>query len=209
MYEEMKRLYVEEGYTLRRVAEALGTNHHFVRRRLVEMGVEITRVGKKPKPFTEEHRRKLSAAKKGIPPPFVGMPHTKDMRYKNMLAHIQWDVTLDFLRQFQDIEKLKALNRLLTRDRVSEHFDTEKYKKFIEKFYYDESFDKQLKIFRETGNKYDRPSIDHIVPLSRGGSWDLTNLRIISWFENRAKSDLSADEFAVMVARYFSGTTSL
>ncbi len=203
MYEEWKRLYVDECYTLRMIAKKFNTNHHFVRRRLVEMGVGITNKGRAREPFTYEHRKRISEKAKGRPSYWKGKKHTKRMLYLNMLAHMQWTVDLDFLMQFDDIERLKVLNRLLTRARISEHFDTAKYMRFIEKFYHDEKFIRQLELFTESNNKYDRPSLDHIIPLSRGGTWDLDNLQIISWFDNRAKCDMTQDEYEAMKKRYW------
>lgn len=203
MYEKWKSLYEEKGYTLRMIAEKFDTNHHFVRRRLVEMGVEITQSGRKRKPFSEEHKKKISMATKGRPAYWKGKKMAKILVYKNMQNHLQWDVTLDFLLQFEDIEKLKCLNRMLGRDRVSIHFNLEKYQQFIEKFYYDESFNRQFALFQNSNNKYDRPSLDHIVPLSRGGNWELENLQIISWFDNRAKADMTQEEYDEMRKKYW------
>lgn len=203
MYEEWKRLYVEERYSLNRIAKQFGTNGHFVRRRLIEMGVEINNQTRARLPFTAEHRRKISATSKGRVGFWKGKKMSKASLYKNMQTHLQWKVELDFLTQFEDVERLKALNKLLTRNRVSAHFDTDKYKRFVEKFYYDEKFIRQLELYQESGNKYDLPSLDHIVPLARGGTWDLDNLQIISWFDNRAKCDMTQDEYEAMKAKYW------
>ena len=204
MDEEMKRLYIDEGYTLRKVAKHFGVSHHLVRRKLVKMGVSIRQKGGNMRigPMSEEHKRKISEAAKGRPCYWKGKKIPKSVLYKNMVGHIRWDVTVSFLEQFDDIDKLKCLNKMLSRDRVSEHFDTEKYMMFIKRFYYDKKFCAQFNRFQETGNKYDRPSLDHIVPLSRGGTWDLDNLQIISWFENRAKCDMTWDEYREIVKYY-------
>ncbi len=204
MNEEIKRLYTEEKYTLRKIGKILGKDHHFIKRRLQEMGIEITQKDRKRDPCTEEHKRKISEKSKGRSGYWKGKKMPIEVNYKNMLAHIQWDVGLDFLMQFSDIEKLKCLNRMLSRDRVSKHFDSEKYKMFIEKFYYDENFNSQFEIFALSGNKWDMPSLDYIIPLSNGGTWDLENLQIISWFENRAKCDMDNEEFSRMVQKYLS-----
>lgn len=203
MYEEWKRLYVEERYSLHRIAKQFGTNDHFVRRRLVEMGVKIDKTNRVRPPFSDEQRKKIGATSKGRKGHWTGKKMPKSSLYKNMQAHIQWKVELEFLTQFDDVERLKTLNGLLTRDRVSAHFDTEKYKRFVEKFYYDEKFIRQVAIYQESSNKYDRPSIDHIVPLSRGGTWDLDNLQIISWFDNRAKCDMTQAEYEAMKKKYW------
>lgn len=204
MYEEMKNLYENESCSLREIARRFGVSHHFVKRHLVELGVEVRprKSGYKIGPFSEEHRKKLSESSKGKKSYWSGKNMPVETNFKNMYHHIQWDVNLDFLMKFDDIEKLKCLNRMLSRDRVSTHFDTEKYIKFVEKFYFDNGFNKQFEIFSRTKNKYDRPSLDHIIPLSRGGSWDLDNLRIVSWFENRAKNDMTLEEFHAMVKKY-------
>ena len=47
------------------------------------------------------------------------------------------------------------------------------------------------------------PSLDHIIPISRGGSWELDNLQIISWFENRAKCDMTQQELYNMINKYW------
>lgn len=65
MNEEIKRLYTEEKYTLRRIGKIIGKDHHFVKRRLQEMGIEITQKDRKHEPFTEEHKRKISEKAKG------------------------------------------------------------------------------------------------------------------------------------------------
>jgi len=39
-------------------------------------------------------------------------------------------------------------------------------------------------------------SLDHINPKSKNGSLaDISNLQFVSWLENRAKVDMSADEW--------------
>ena len=203
MNEEIKSLYTQEKYTLRKIAKIIGKDHHFVKRRLQEMGVEITRNDRKREPFTEEHRAKISEKSKGRTCHWKGKKMPIDTNYKNMLNHLRWNIDLAFLMRFDNIEKLKCLNQMLSRKRVSENFDTEKYKLFIEKFYYDINFNKQFECYLSSKNKWDMPSLDHIIPLSKGGTWDLDNLQIISWFENRAKCDMNNEEFEEMVQKYF------
>lgn len=206
MYKEWERLYVEEQYSLKKVAEKVGVSASTVKRHLLKMGVKIRariKKGDKRPPFSQEHVRRMTESAKGRPSFWKGKKLPKHTLYLNMLAHMQWKVELEFLTQFDDVERLKALNKLLTRDRVSTHFDTDKYRQFVEKFYYDEKFIQQVTMYQKSGNKYDRPSLDHIVPLSRGGTWDLDNLQIISWFDNRAKCDMTQDEYEAMKEKYW------
>ena len=39
------------------------------------------------------------------------------------------------------------------------------------------------------------PSLDHIQPKSRNGGWELDNLQILTWFENRAKAEMTSAEW--------------
>lgn len=201
--ESIKKLYIEERYSLRKIAKILNTDHHTIKRKLQNMGVPLNNKNRKREPFSKEHRYKISESKKGCQSWCKGkkMPYIAIL--KNMITHIKWNVDLDFYLQFNNIEKLKALNKLLTRERVSKHFDTNKYKEFILKFYYDEQFNKQFEIYSASKNRWDKPSLDHITPLSKGGTWGLENLQIISWFENRAKCDMDNEEFQNMIRKYF------
>ena len=206
MYEEWKRLYVEEQCSLSKIAIQFGVSESTVRRKLLKMGVKtrprITK-GSTRSPFSLEHKKKIADSAKGRPSYWKGKKLPKHTLYLNMLAHIQWEIDLEFLTQFEDVERLKALNKPLSRDRISAHFDTEKYKQFILRFYFDEKVIKQIALYQESGNKYDRLSLDHIIPLSRGGTWDLENLQVISWFDNRAKCDMTQDEYEAMKKKYW------
>jgi 5-methylcytosine-specific restriction endonuclease McrA len=198
-------LYTKEKNTLRMIAEKLKTNHNLIKRILIKNNIKITQKDRVRKSFTNEHKAKISLSSKGRNGYWKDKKMPKKSIYLNMLNHLQWEINLEWLLQFDDIERLKYLNKMLSRDRVSKNFDTEKYKSFIEKFYYDNQFIKQFHIYNETKNKYDKPSLDHIIPLSKNGIWELTNLQIISWFENRAKCDMTQQEFDTMINKYFKG----
>lgn len=107
-----------------------------------------------------------------------------------MKAHLKYDVSLEWLNGFSDIEKLKYLNRSLSRKRDCEGFTTEIYKQFIEKFYADEKFNLLYSKWLIKKDKWIKPSLDHIEPKCKGGTLLLDNLQFVSWFENRAKMDI-------------------
>jgi hypothetical protein len=202
--DEVVRLYEIEKYTLRMVSKALDIDHHRVARILEKYNITVTTVGRKRAPFTEEHRRKISESSKGRESYWKNKKMPKSSLYKNMKAHLKWDIDLDFLLQFEDVEKLKTLNKILTRDRVSKHFDVKKYKLFIKKFYFDEQFNRIYKDYiYENKQKYSKPSLDHIIPLAKGGSWNLDNLQILNWAENRAKCDFLPEEWEYIKNKYF------
>lgn len=47
--------------------------------------------------------------------------------------------------------------------------------------------------------KFKKMTVDHIVPLSKGGTNDRSNLQLAHLSCNRAKADMSADEFFGLV----------
>ena len=113
-----------------------------------------------------------------------------------MVGHLKYDVTLEWLQCFSDIEKLKYLNKSITRKRDWLGFTTETYKLFIDRFYNDLEFNRLYDLWLSTNNKWIKPSLDHIYPKSKGSELtDIDNLRFVSWFENRAKADIPQDEW--------------
>ena len=181
--------------SLREVGRKFNIDHHRVKRVLKRNKVEIVKENKK-RELTEEHKNKISQSTKGRKAWNKGKTMGKEVLYKNMKAHLKYDVSLEWLKKYNDIEKLKFLNKTLTRKRVSKHFNTEKYKKFIQKFYYDKQFNNIYKLWLEEGkSKYFKPSLDHIVPKSRGGGYKIENLQFLTWFENRTKNNMTMKEW--------------
>lgn len=187
-------LYVPGVTSLRQVADALGTDHHQVRRALVEAGIQIKKAPHPP--VSDETRRKLSDAKKGFQPPWLGKPPTRVQRYKNIRAKIRFDVTLDWVMQFEDIDRLIFLNQAITPRKERWRVSSEWYVSYVEKFWADEQFNTLYDRWLESGKEfYKRPTIDHIEPSCRGINNDLSNLQFLTWFENRAKNDMTQDEW--------------
>jgi len=180
--------------TLREVGRIVGTDHHRVKRVLQSEGIEIAKG--KIGPFTDEHRLAISKACKGRPTWSKGKKMPKGSLYKNMASHLRFDVTVEWLSNFCDIEKLKFLNRVLTNRGGGFDFDTNEYELFIEKFYNDDHFNDLYSgwIVAEK-NQWLRPTIDHITPKAKGGGNNLENLQFLTWFENRAKCDMTQDEW--------------
>ena len=112
-----------------------------------------------------------------------------------MKSHLRFNVELDWLYKFEDVEKLKFLNKSLTKD--GKYFNTEDYKNFIEKFYNDYKFNKIYNIWlNNKDDKYLKPSLDHINPKANDCNLnDLNNLQFLTWFENRCKNDMNQNEW--------------
>ena len=151
--------------------------------------------------FTKEHRQKISDSRKALYASGAittwskGKKMSQDHILKNMKAHLKYDVSLEWLGSFEDIEKLKFLNGSIKRKRDYEGFTTEIYKQFIEKFYEDKKFNKLYAKWIETKDKWIKPSLDHIQAKANGGTLLLDNLQFVSWLENRAKVDIKQDEW--------------
>ncbi len=174
--EEIIRKYTVEFKALTNIAKDFNVNKNQIKNILKKYNIEIRNSKKMP----------------------------KSSLYKNMMSHLQWNVDLNFLIQFEDIDKLKFLNHVLTKDRTSVHFDTKLYKQFILKFYHDENFNKIYEDWiKENKNQYALPSLDHIIPLSKGGNWDLDNLQFLPWCVNRAKYSFSPEEWNYIKHKYF------
>ena len=106
----------------------------------------------------------------------------------------------------QDFEKFQLLHRLIigtsgikTKDWKSK----EEYKEFYEYFYNDKQFNAVYNFWQNHKNEnitfYDwaKPSLDHIIPTSKGGNNSKENIQFLTVFENLAKRDLTMDEWEI------------
>ena len=192
--------YVAGVTSLREVAEICNTDHHQVKRILNKNGITLVRA--KRKPFTEEHKRKISKSCTGRKSWISGKKATKEMLYKNMAAHLRFDVDFCWLSQFEDIEKLKTLNDCITDRSGRFNVDTDWYKSYILRFYSCSRFNLiYLEWINSNKDKLKKPSLDHINPRSKGGTNDIGNLQFLTWFENRCKSNMSQIEWDLLKSK--------
>lgn len=113
------------------------------------------------------------------------------------------DLSDDFLQSFDNFDKYLCIHKMFVRTTMIEmlHIPLEEYQNIITKFYYDPQFNAVYNFWQnhsqETNTFYDwaKPSIDHIIPKSKGGTDDLNNIQILTVFENLAKKDLTMQEW--------------
>lgn len=200
MIDDICAAYIPGETSLRSIANKFGTNHHYVRRALQSKNIPIVRA-KRP-PFSDEHRARISASSKGRKSPWAGKKVTREMLCKNMAQKIRFDVSWEWVNQFEDLEKLKFLNRCITPRDKRFQVTTEWYIEYINRFYYCDNFNRIYdKWLNNDKGSYFRPTIDHIVPVSKGGDNSLENLQFLTWFENRCKNDMSQNEWDIMKSK--------
>lgn len=165
----------KDGKSMRQIALEIGTNHKFISRLL------------KGKNFQTRKPKNLRGKKK--------FECDAERLYNNMATHLRFDIDYKWLMQFKDFKKLKLLNDVITDRGGRWDVTTEWYREYLIKFYNDNQFNIVYKKWVESNfDKYKRPSIDHIIPKSKGGNNDLDNLQFLSWFENRSKNDMTQEE---------------
>ena len=105
-----------------------------------------------------------------------------------ILSRIRYDIDMPWLKKFKDVGRLHILNYCI---KQRYRMNTNWYKAYIEKFYYDKRFNKLYNKWILSGkDKYLKPSLDHIRPVSRGGRHTLCNLRFVTNIENKCRSNI-------------------
>lgn len=183
---EVTTLYLN-GSSMRQIAKKLNTNHKRISRLLKSNGVAT----KEPKNL--RGRKKFAC--------------DKTRAYNNMATHLRFDVSVEWLLQFEDFNKLKVLNEVITKRFDRWDVSTEWYKEYIGRSYKDANFNTIYEAWVRSGKeKYRKPSLDHIIPKAKGGTNALDNLQFMTWFENRCKNDMDQDEWVAIknnIKEYF------
>ena len=164
------------GESMRSIAVKLDTNHKLISRILKRNGV------------TTRAPKNLRGVKK--------FDCDIKRNYNNMATHLRFNVSIEWLMQFDDFSKLKLLNDVITNRSGRWEVSTEWYKCYIEKFYNNEQFNNIYAAWVDSSKvKYKKPSLDHVTPKAKGGTNSLDNLQFLTWFENRCKNDMTQIEW--------------
>ena len=108
---------------------------------------------------------------------------------------------LEYLDKFTDFKKFVFIHKsLLANTSLITTLTVEEYKKYIEYFYNQKEFNILYNNWNRnkiTNTFYDlaKPSLDHIIPKSKGGTDLLENLQFLSLFENLCKRDMTMNEW--------------
>ena len=118
------------------------------------------------------------------------------------------DISDEFLEKYkEDFEKFLTIHKALIRTSGNDgqyyknHLD--EYRMIIDYFWNDNQFNKIYWFWRNGYNYnksntfYDwaKPSLDHIIPSSKGGTNTLDNFQFLTTFENLAKRDMTMEEW--------------
>lgn len=125
-------------------------------------------------------------------------------KIRAFLASARNGITEKFVEQFSDnFEDFLFVHKMLTHI-TSGYYrkcPIEEYEKAILYFINDKQFWSVYNFWKQYSNKtstfYDlaKPSIDHKVPSSKGGTDTLDNIQVLTVFENLAKRDMTWDEW--------------
>jgi 5-methylcytosine-specific restriction endonuclease McrA len=121
---------------------------------------------------------------------------------EHLIATSKYPLEKDFVYSFQDFKKYSFLHKSVTHSNSPLKIYTyDYYKEYIKHFYNDEQFNLIYNFWLEnnynniTYYDWSKPSLDHKIPLSKGGSNKIENLEFLTVFENLAKRDMTLEEW--------------
>lgn len=128
-----------------------------------------------------------------------------DRKKKAFQATSYIDISDEYLDLYEDFEKFLLIHKALIRTsgNDSQYYknNNDEYKIIIDYFYNDPQFNAiynfwlNHKLENETFYDWAKPSLDHIIPSSKGGTNTLDNFQFLTTFENLAKRDMTMTEW--------------
>jgi hypothetical protein len=182
--------------TLRELSSKYGIHHVTISAFLKKNGIAIRRTGARIGHPVKESTRQLFSKLHAGNTYTVGRKQTNSTKLK--IIATMWKVDYSALLQYPNANKVKLIIQWMNSSRNMLNFEISTRLTFLDHFYKDESFNRIWDIWIKNGKKQEyKPSIDHKIPYTRGGTCDFANLQIITWFENRAKGNMTESEWEI------------
>ena len=191
---EIINLYTIDRDNIKNISRKFGVGPKVIRRLLIENNIEFDGIKNRfYRVLTKEHRDKISKSLIGKISTRKGNKMSFSQRIKNSESQLGFQ---NFsLIEFNDYEKFRFIMKWVGRYRMSRMGEEYVYI-FIKKIYNDNRFNTIYNLWNNNKNKWNIPTIDHIIPLSRSGDFfDIDNIQILTWFENRAKAEMTQKEW--------------
>ena len=125
-----------------------------------------------------------------------------DRKKKAFLKTSNVNTTQKFTDTFDDFEKYLFIHKQITANgKRNYEYQQSQYEEDIKYFYNDIQFNAVYKFWKNNANRgntfYDlaKPSLDHIIPKSRGGQDIRENYQFLTVFENLSKRDMTWEEW--------------
>lgn len=130
-----------------------------------------------------------------------------ERKKRAFLASSKLNIEESFIDKYYqlDSEKFILLHKAIvyTQEKNVKYYNSHlnEYKQIIEYFWQDNQFNAVYNFWKKQSTKYltfydwAKPSLDHIIPKSKGGKEELSNYQFLTVFENLAKRDMTMDEW--------------